>query len=172
MAFLSSNIFHPKLTILFLLIHLHVAFPDGSTHLHFYMHDVLTGPNTTAVKVVPPGSDPTALTFGGIFVIDDPLTKGPDMSSGLVGQAQGTYIVASQSEPALLMTMNILFVDGEFNGAIGRDAILAPVRELPVVGGTGKFRKACGYLLIKTYTFNVTSGNAVLEVDVYVEDRK
>nr|CAD1824616.1 unnamed protein product [Ananas comosus var. bracteatus] len=50
----------------------------------------------------------------------------------------------------------------------GRDPIAAPVRELSVVGGTGQFRMARGYVLWKTYDGNATNGDGVLELDVYV----
>jgi hypothetical protein len=54
---------------------------------------------------------------------------------------------------------------------LSRDAILDPVRELPVVGGTGVFRGATGYGLLRTYSANSTTLNAVLEVDMYVRAR-
>ena len=51
---------------------------------------------------------------------------------------------------------------------MGRDAILDEVRELPVVGGTGRFRGAAGYGLIRTHSFNASNNNAVLKVDMYL----
>ena len=86
MAFLSSNSL-PKLTIFFLLLcSMAMAMAAGAkkaTHLHFYMHDTLSGPSPTAIKVVPSGSSPASIVFRDITVIDDPLTEGPNMSSDL-----------------------------------------------------------------------------------------
>ncbi|KAF8661248.1 hypothetical protein HU200_057092 [Digitaria exilis] len=138
-----------------------------SAHLHFYMHDVLTGPAPTAVQVVngPRGH------FGDTIVIDDVLTQGTSRSSSAaVGRAQGHYIWASTGNPELLVTMNVVLTSGPYAGSsvtvVGRDDIAAPVRELSVVGGTGQFRMARGYVLWKTVSLD--GPNAVLELDVFV----
>nr|CAD1824588.1 unnamed protein product [Ananas comosus var. bracteatus] len=112
------------------------------THLHVYMHDILGGSNPTAVEIV----------------------KGP---------WRCLLSPASTSEGSLLVSANfVLAADGPYNGSVvsvqGRDPIAAPVRELSVVGGTGKFRMARGYVLWKTYGVNITNGEAILELDVYV----
>ncbi|RRT68507.1 hypothetical protein B296_00038258 [Ensete ventricosum] len=149
---------------------------EPTTHLHFYMHDNISNPYATAVRVAqgPRTSSAPGLYFGDIYVIDDPLTTGPSPSSPLVGRAQGFYAMASQdpADIALLLTVNLVFTEGEYKGStlaiLSRDAILSPVRELPVVGGSGKLRLARGYVLMKTYSFNHTLGDAILEWDVYV----
>ncbi|KAG1362664.1 dirigent protein 21 [Cocos nucifera] len=149
---------------------------ENSTHIHFYMHDILSNPNPTAIRVVEgplPLPGLPNFNFGDIFVMDDPLTEGPNSTSKLVGRAQGSYVFSSQdSDAALLLTTNLVFKEGKYNGStlsiLSRDAIFTPVRELPVVGGTGIFRLARGYALLRTYSFNTTSGDAVLELDVYV----
>ncbi|XP_074580300.1 dirigent protein 21-like [Curcuma longa] len=142
------------------------------THLHFFWHDVLTTPNATAITVVQP-ADPSS-GFGATAVIDDAMTEGPDASSALVGRAQGFYVVVSQnaSNSAILMVMNLALTAPEYNGStisiMGRNPVLHQERELPVVGGTGQFRQGRGYALLKTYSFDATTGNAVVEYDVYV----
>ncbi|TVU23847.1 hypothetical protein EJB05_26230, partial [Eragrostis curvula] len=138
----------------------------ASAHLHFYMHDVLTGPSPTAVQVVngPRGH------FGDTIVIDDVLTSTSSRSSAAVGRAQGHYMWASTGNPELLVTMNVVLTSGPYAGSsvtvVGRDDIGAPVRELSVVGGTGQFRMARGYVLWKTVSLD--HPNAVLELDVFV----
>ncbi|OMO68857.1 Plant disease resistance response protein [Corchorus olitorius] len=110
--------------------------------------------------------------FGAVVMIDDPLTVSPDINSKLVGRAQGIYALASQSEASLLMAYNFAFMEGKYNGStlsiLGRNSVFSPVRELPVVGGSGVFRFARGYAEAKTHTFEVTTGNAVVEYNVYV----
>ncbi|KAM0844353.1 hypothetical protein ACQ4PT_057096 [Festuca glaucescens] len=144
-----------------------------TTHLKFYMHDVVTAVRV-ARGVTPLPLEP-AIRFGDMFVIDDPLTEGPDAASPVVGTAQGFYIFASQTNFALMLTVNMVFTAGPHNGStiavLARDAILDPVRELPVVGGTGVFRGATGYGLLRTYSANSTTFNAVLQVDMYVRAR-
>jgi hypothetical protein len=138
----------------------------ATAHLHFYMHDVLTGPSPTAVQVLngPKGH------FGDTVVIDDVLTQGTSRSSDTVGRAQGHYIWASTGNPELLVTMNVVLTSGPYAGSsvtvVGRDDIGAALRELPVVGGTGQFRMARGYVLWKTVSLD--HPNAVLELDVFV----
>ncbi|EAY99640.1 hypothetical protein OsI_21619 [Oryza sativa Indica Group] len=138
----------------------------ASAHLHFFMHDTLTGPTPTAVQVLngPRGH------FGDTIVIDDVLTAAASRSSAAVGRAKGQYIWASSGNPELLVTMEVVLTSGPFAGSsvtvVGRDDIAAPVRELSVVGGTGEFRMASGYVLWKTVSLD--HPNAILELDVYV----
>lgn len=138
----------------------------ASAHLHFFMHDTLTGAAPTAVQVV---NGPRS-HFGDTIVIDDVLTAAASRSSAAVGRAKGQYVWASSGNPELLVTMEVVLTSGPFTGSsvtvVGRDDIAAPVRELSVVGGTGEFRMASGYVLWKTVSLD--HPNAILELDVYV----
>ncbi|KAL6658100.1 hypothetical protein ACP70R_003686 [Stipagrostis hirtigluma subsp. patula] len=152
-----------------------------TTHLRFYMHDTVTaapgaGP-ATAVRVArgaaPLPGDP-ANRFGDTYAIDDPLTEAPGAASAAVGRAQGFYLFASRSEDkALLLCADMVFTAGPHNGSavsvLARDAILDDVRELPVVGGTGAFRGAAGYGLLRTHSYNASTNNAVLRIDMYLK---
>ncbi|KAL0909828.1 hypothetical protein M5K25_020728 [Dendrobium thyrsiflorum] len=101
--------------------------------------------------------------------MDDPLTEGPDMNSQIVGRAQGMYAATAQDEVGLLMAMNLAFTAGKFNGSVlsvlGRNQPLHPVREMPIVGGSGLFRFARGYALARTHWLNITNGDAIVEYD-------
>lgn len=143
------------------------------SHLHFYYHDIVSGKKPTAVEVAEaPTTNKSATSFGKVFVMDDPLTVGPEYSSKVVGYGQGIYAWASQQEAALLMVLNFAFVEGKYNGSnlsiLGRNAILTDVRELPIVGGSGRFRFARGYAEARTHTYNLTTQDAVVEYNVYV----
>ncbi|KAK9987814.1 hypothetical protein SO802_028053 [Lithocarpus litseifolius] len=96
--------------------------------------------------------------------------EGPEPTSKLVGQAQGLYGSAGQQELDLLMAMNFIFTTGEFNGnsltILGRNAVFHPIREMPIVGGTGAFRLARGFVTAKTRVLNLTSGDAIIEYHV------
>ncbi|PKU70537.1 dirigent protein 22-like [Dendrobium catenatum] len=146
---------------------------EKHSHLHFFFHDIVSGHNATAVPVIKPAEGAHSRSaFGAVVIMDDPLTEGPDMSSQLVGRAQGMYAATAQDEVGLLMTMNLAFMAGEFNGSVlsvlGRNQPLHPVREMPIVGGSGLFRFARGYALARTHWLNVTNGDAIVEYDVYV----
>lgn len=157
---------------------LHAAEAEGlpeqkSSHLQFYFHDTVSGKNVTAVQVASAkmtSSSPTL--FGGVAVIDDWLTEGPEATSKMVGKAQGLYTSASQEESHLLMAMTFCFSSGEYNGStlsvLGINAVFNNVRELPIVGGTGLFRLARGYALAHTYFFDLTTGNAIVGYNVTV----
>lgn len=115
----------------------------------------------------------TSLTgFGAVVMIDDPLTARPELTSKHVGRAQGIYASASQTEVGFLMVLNFAFMDGKYNGStlsvLGRNTVFSAVRELPIVGGSGLFRFARGYAHARTHTFDIGSGDAVVEYNVYV----
>ncbi|GJZ77122.1 dirigent protein 22-like protein [Tanacetum coccineum] len=145
------------------------------SHFKLYWHDIVSGPNPTAITIVqPPGSNTKkALTgFGLINMIDDPLTEKPEMGSKLLGRAQGLYAASSQEEIGLLMAMNFVFVTGKYNGStitiMGQNFATHQVREMPIIGGSGLFRFARGYVQASTHTLDVKTGDACVEYNVYV----
>ncbi|KAJ0027864.1 hypothetical protein Pint_36366 [Pistacia integerrima] len=144
------------------------------THLHFYFHDFITAKHPTTLQIVQPATtnNSSSTSFGSVWVMDDPLTIAPELSSKLVGRAQGFYGSASQSEFGFLMVLNFAFTGGKFNGStlsvLGRNTIFSAVREMPIVGGSGVFRFARGYAQAKTHTVDLNTRNAVVEYNVYV----
>ncbi|XP_044506648.1 dirigent protein 22-like [Mangifera indica] len=143
------------------------------THLHFYFHDIITAKHPTAIQITRAASTNTSATFfGGVWMMDDPLTVEPNLNSKIVGRAQGIYASASQSEVGFLMVLNFAFTEGKFNGSnlsvLGRNAVFSTVREMPIVGGSGVFRFARGYAQARTHSFDSKSGNAIVEYNVYV----
>ena len=141
------------------------------SQLHFYFHDILSGKNPSAVEVAEASITKKSPTlFGLVNIFDDPLTEGPEPTSKLVGRAQGLYGSAGQQEVGLLQAMNLVFTTGKFNGSsltfLGRNSALQPLRELPIIGGTGVFRLARGFAIVKTHWFNSTTGDAIVEYHV------
>ncbi|XP_026393809.1 dirigent protein 23-like [Papaver somniferum] len=143
------------------------------TNLHFYFHDTISGNNPTGVVVARANTTAQYPTvFGLLAIIDDPLTVGPEITSKLIGRAQGLVGFASQEELASLMALSYVFTDGKLNGStisiVTRNPIMNPVREFPVVGGTGLFKFARGFANVKTYWANATSGDAIVEYNVTI----
>lgn len=141
------------------------------THLHFFFHDNVSGKNATVVRIAQPINAFKPPTFGRLNMVDNLLTEGPNpTTSKPVGRAQGLYGTASQEEPALLMVFNFFFTGGDYNGSsltvLGRNPVLNPVREMAVIGGTGVFRLARGFVTAKTYSFNSTTLDAIVEYNV------
>jgi hypothetical protein len=167
-----------KAAVVVLLLAVVAAGDDGATttHLSFFMHDIVSGSNPTAVKVIKGPGPATAATLGMAFgdttVVDDALTEASSASSAEVGRAQGIYMLSSQSgaAPALMVCANLLLTTGDHNGStvavLGRDDTGADVRELSVVGGTGKYRMATGYVLWRTS--GMSGADATVKLDVYL----
>ncbi|KAK1266589.1 Endoglucanase 25 [Acorus gramineus] len=152
---------------------------EKQSHLHFYLHDIVSGPNPTAVRVAaaPNTTNQSPTTFGAVAVIDDPLTEGPDAQSRLIGRAQGMYMFASEEEVGLLMVVNLVFFESGREGSVavvGRNAVKEGVREMAVVGGSGAYRFARGYVLVSTYSLDGVTGDTVDEFDVlfYMEEQR
>ncbi|XP_043691940.1 dirigent protein 22-like [Telopea speciosissima] len=143
------------------------------TQLQVYWHDILSGSNPSAIRVAAaPQTNTSPTGFGALVMIDDPLTEGPEMSSKIVGRAQGFYSSASQSEVGLLMAMNFAFMDGKYNGStvtiLGRNTVFSKEREMPVIGGSGVFRFARGFAKVRTHKFDPTTGDATVVYNIYV----
>ncbi|PIA28335.1 hypothetical protein AQUCO_07100002v1 [Aquilegia coerulea] len=103
-------------------------------------------------------------------MVDDPLTQGPEPTSKIVGRAQGLSGLADQEKFGLILAMSFEFTDGMYNGStlgiFGRNPTLELEREMPIVGGTGVFRLARGVVLVKTYMYNMTSGDVIVEYNI------
>ncbi|XP_057788620.1 dirigent protein 21-like [Salvia miltiorrhiza] len=142
--------------------------PEKITKLHFYFHDLAKGKNVTAAVV----ARSNVTSFGVLASADDPLTVRPELTSKRVGYLKGLYMTASFEEVDLLMAMTFVFTDETYNGSslsvLGHNPHQHLYRELPVVGGSGRFRLARGVASLQTYFYNRTIGNAIVEVDIMV----
>ncbi|KAL6893857.1 hypothetical protein ACP4OV_007955 [Aristida adscensionis] len=140
------------------------------THLHFFLHDTLSGKDPSAVLVArgagraaAPG-DP--VPFSSVYAADDALTAGP-----VVGSAQGLYLATGRREAALVLGMDFELTGGPFAGSafvvFSRNTITRAVgRELAVFGGRGAFRMARGFALLRTHYLDAGNGDAVIEYNV------
>ncbi|MCL7024236.1 hypothetical protein MKW94_003705 [Papaver nudicaule] len=143
------------------------------SHFRIYWHDVASGPKPTAVRIAEaPSTSKSPTLFGATVMIDDPLTEGPELSSKLLGRAQGFYASAAQTDVAYLVAMNFAFSTGKYNGSsisiFGRNPVLSKVREMPIIGGSGLFRFARGYVQFHTVNYNLKTGDATNEYNIYV----
>ncbi|KAF8730992.1 hypothetical protein HU200_016872 [Digitaria exilis] len=124
---------------------------DGDlTHIHLYVHE-----------------------RHGHLLVDDELRLGPDRrSSPLVGRYQGVFFGTSLEVGAGYVTaITLVFTAGEHAGSTL--SVQGPVLgftgtiERAVVGGTGKFRLARGYMLFKMVS-KPTPETDVNEIHVFV----
>ncbi|CAN6235390.1 unnamed protein product [Urochloa humidicola] len=145
---------------------------DGLTHIHLYAHETFKGTNATAITVVasPFGANSS---FGSVSVLDDELRVGRDRSSELVGRYQGFFVGTGLEGGTtnFMSSITYVFTSGEYEGSTlsMQGAVLGfnDTIERPLVGGTGKFRMARGYSLVKLLDYP-TPETGLLEVDLFV----
>ncbi|KAL1190220.1 Dirigent protein 15 [Cardamine amara subsp. amara] len=149
------------------------------TRIQFYLHDILSGQNPSAVRIAHAnltGSADSPVGFGSLFVMDDPLTVGPEKDSKEIGNGRGMYVSGSKdmSKFTIVMYADLAFTEGKFNGSsisvFSRNPVAeeAGEREIAIVGGRGKFRMARGFVKIKTHQIDMKTGDAVLRYDATV----
>ncbi|KAH6832915.1 hypothetical protein C2S53_000458 [Perilla frutescens var. hirtella] len=146
-----------------------------NTRLRFFLHDTLSGTNPSAVRIAGPNAtEYNPIPFGALLAIDDPLTEGPETTSGVIGNAQGLYLSSSQSgqDVSLVLYADFGFTSGRFKGSsfsvFSRNPVMESRRELAVVGGRGLFRMATGTADVTSYSMDVATGDAVLEYNVHI----
>jgi len=69
--------------------------PRHKTHnVTFYAHEAIeTGADATARIVAGPGGNTSALQFGALVVVDDPISYSPEPGSFVIGKMQGLYVL-------------------------------------------------------------------------------
>jgi hypothetical protein len=143
------------------------------THIRLYIHEKFDGANTTVASPLlrsPLGGN---ATFGELGVLDDELRAGPHRSSELVGRLQGFFVGTDLAGPTYLSTVTLVFTAGPRRGstvtAQGQyhfDFDGAAV-ERAVVGGTGEFRMARGYSVLKVVSVP-TPETVVFRIDLFL----
>ncbi|CAI0396673.1 unnamed protein product [Linum tenue] len=142
------------------------------THLHFYWSNFQRAP--TAVSVAPILNNATF--YGAVTINDDTLTLGPDPdNSTSVGKARGLYHFPSNTTSFVYeMIYSFAFTYGDYNGSslslLGSvfPSLSGTASELTVAGGTGVFRFARGYAVLKFASGDPKRSLLVNELDVYV----
>ncbi|XP_011092999.1 dirigent protein 1-like [Sesamum indicum] len=143
------------------------------TRLRFYLQDLVGGENKTVWRVAQCNlTDVLPSEFGTVSVLDNLVTTGPEIDSQEVGRMQGLIGLADLHEMALAMLLNIVFTEGEYKGStlsiLGRNNLYDEIREVPIVGGTGAFRMARGYVITRTYSTDETHFRSVYEYDLVI----
>ncbi|KAG2327461.1 hypothetical protein Bca52824_010189 [Brassica carinata] len=104
---------------------------------------------------LPSGSALQMLMFGTMTVIDDELTEGHELGSGLLGKAQGYYVASAVDGTSQTMAFTAMFESGGYEDSIsffGVHRTAASESHLGVMGGTGKYVNARGFAIVKTFT--------------------
>ncbi|XVF20133.1 hypothetical protein REPUB_Repub11eG0172100 [Reevesia pubescens] len=124
---------------------------------------------------LPAGSTIEKFMFGTLTVIDDELTEGHELGSGLIGKAQGFYVASSVDGNSQTMAFTAMFESGGYADSIsffGVHRTAVSESHLAIMGGTGKYLNAEGYAIVKTFPAtnqNETDGfETLLQITVYL----
>ncbi|KAL8254680.1 hypothetical protein R6Q59_032901 [Mikania micrantha] len=103
---------------------------------------------------LPQGNALQQFMFGTLTVIDDELTEGHELGSGLIGKAQGFYVSSSIDGKSQTMAFTVMFMHGSYIDSLSfmgvhRSAVAES--QLAVMGGTGKYVNAKGHAVVKTF---------------------
>ncbi|KAI3507801.1 hypothetical protein L1887_22796 [Cichorium endivia] len=124
---------------------------------------------------LPQGNALRQLMFGTLFVIDDELTEGHELGSGLIGKAQGFYVSSSIDGNSQTMAFTVMFEHGSYIDSLsfmGVHRSVVAESQLVVMGGTGKYLNAKGHAVVKTFDGTNQQNNdgveTLLQVTVYL----
>ncbi|CAK9157991.1 unnamed protein product [Ilex paraguariensis] len=144
------------------------------TNMTLYFQDVSAGPNATAVPITGiPGHLWTFASFGTVYCTDDPMTESIEQSSAQVARGQGIYVTSALDGSTTHVLISIVFTNAKFNGSTleiqGASQQFEKMREVAVVGGTGKFRYAKGFATLMTVYLDTTIAYAVIQCNITVQ---
>ncbi|TXG64799.1 hypothetical protein EZV62_011793 [Acer yangbiense] len=78
----------------------------------------------------------------------------------------------SQAELDLIMVFNFGFTEGMYKdnsiSILGLNSAMNPIQEMSIVGGTGIFRLARGYVIAQTHWFEPAFGDAIVGYNVTI----
>ncbi|KAM7496599.1 hypothetical protein LguiA_021013 [Lonicera macranthoides] len=127
---------------------------------------------------LPSGANLQKLMFGTMTVIDDELTEGHELGSGLVGKAQGFYVSSSIDGSSQTMAFTAMFESGGYVDSLSFFGVHWGAKsesQLAIMGGTGKYVNAKGYATVKTIPgggagqqHNTDGVETLLEIAVYL----
>ncbi|KAL1534539.1 pterocarpan synthase 1-like [Salvia divinorum] len=108
-----------------------------------------------------------------MFCTDDLITEGIEKDSAPIARGQGIYVVSSLDGSYALMLMSVVFINGKYKGSTieiqgSYKQILVGVVEMPVVGGTGKFRLARGYATFEVVFYDYVTGYSLTRSNMTV----
>ncbi|PIN01834.1 hypothetical protein CDL12_25657 [Handroanthus impetiginosus] len=104
---------------------------------------------------LPQGLTLQQLMFGSVTVVDNEITEGHELGSGVLGKVQGFYITSSSDGSSHTLVLTALLHGGEHEiddtiSFFGVHRTATPISHIAIIGGTGKYENAKGYATIET----------------------
>ncbi|CAL9234713.1 unnamed protein product [Arabidopsis halleri] len=118
-------------------------------------NNILNGFPVASGGQLPSGSALQMLMFGTMTVIDDELTEGHELGSGLLGKAQGYYVASAIDGTSQTLAFTAMFESGGYEDSISFFGVLRTAvseSHIGIMGGTGKYVNARGFAILKTFT--------------------
>ncbi|KAM0042790.1 putative dirigent protein [Helianthus debilis subsp. tardiflorus] len=143
-------------------------------------NNVVNGGNNlpfVAAGQLPAGITLQQLMFGSITVIDNEITEGHELGTGVLGRGQGFYLSSSLDGSSHTFALTTLFhgSDHEVDDTIsffGVHRTASEISHIAIIGGTGKYEEAKGYATIESLpqvNDHTTDGvETVVHVNVYL----
>ncbi|OMO66401.1 Plant disease resistance response protein [Corchorus olitorius] len=144
------------------------------TKLSAFFHDYSSvGPNATDLPVVGfPGKLWRYDKFGTLYVLDDLLTEGRELTSPKIGRIQAIAVTVSLDGLNAQVSGSLVFTNQAYDGStiqiLGVDNQFSAIGEYGVTSGTGKFRYATGYITIEFLSFDSSISYALFRVNVTI----
>ncbi|KAL7613788.1 hypothetical protein Lser_V15G08693 [Lactuca serriola] len=121
-------------------------------------NNVVNGGNNlpfVAAGQLPAGITLQQLMFGSITVIDNELTEGHELGTGVIGSGQGFYLASSLDGSSHTFALTTLFHGGDHEvddtiSFFGVHRTASEISHIAVIGGTGKYEEAKGYATIES----------------------
>ena len=143
------------------------------TKLTVYFQDYAGDQNTSVIGI--PVSSNGALNFskyGAMFCTDAPITAGFEEGSAVIARGRGVYVTSALDGSSTHVMVSIVFIDGKYKGSsieiYGSDMQFEKVREVAVVGGTGKFRLARGYSTFESLYSDPVRGHTIIQFNATI----
>ncbi|XP_060215377.1 dirigent protein 25-like [Lycium barbarum] len=114
------------------------------------------------------------LELGTVTTIDEDIYEGSIYGSYLMGKSQGMYVASSENGSSHMMAMTTSFLGNKYEDSLRFFGVhKGDVFEshIAVIGGTGKYRDANGYAIVKIVneTSNKSGGSyKILSFNVYL----
>ncbi|KAL4576368.1 hypothetical protein LXL04_012461 [Taraxacum kok-saghyz] len=132
-----------------------------------------------AAGQLPAGITLQQLMFGSITVIDNELTEGHELGTGVIGRGQGFYLASSLDGSSHTFALTTLFHGGDHDHEVedtisffGVHRTASEISHIAVIGGTGKYEEAKGYATIESLPQvdeHTTDGvETIVHVNIYL----